>query len=111
MFLSLPLNQDIANQPIVVSTTLGQVVTWLVIGLIAGLLANFLVRGRGTSLGNSIIIGLVGAVIGGFLFSLLGVQVSPALRQGIVLPYIDIIVSFVGAIIVLILVTSVRRRG
>lgn len=111
MFLSLPLNQDIANQPIVVSTTLGQVVTWLMIGLIAGLLASFLVRGRGASLGNSIIIGLVGAVIGGFLFSLLGVQVSPTLRQGIVLPYIDIIVSFVGAIIVLILVTSVRRRG
>ena len=113
MFLALPLSQtatDVGNQPIVVSTTLNQVVTWIIIGLVAGFLASVLVRGRRANLGGSIIIGLVGAIVGGALYSLFNLGVPAALQGGIVLPYIDMCVSFVGALIVLIL-ANVFRRG
>jgi uncharacterized membrane protein YeaQ/YmgE (transglycosylase-associated protein family) len=110
MFFALPFQQDITNQPVVVTTTIGQIITWVIIGLIAGLLASILVRGRGMSLGSSIIIGLIGAVIGGFLFSLLGIQATGALAGGLVIRWIDIIVAFIGAVIVLVLAGVVYRR-
>lgn len=87
-----------------------QVITWLIIGLIAGFLASVLVRGRRLNTLSSIIIGLVGAVVGGLLFSLLGIQVSPTLAGGITLRYIDIIIAFIGAVIVLVLASAFWRR-
>ncbi len=97
------------NQPVTVTFVPEQIITWLVIGLIAGYLASVLVRGRNLSIGTSIIVGLIGAVIGGLLFALLQIQVPASLAGGITIRYIDVIVSFIGAIIVLALVQSFRR--
>jgi uncharacterized membrane protein YeaQ/YmgE (transglycosylase-associated protein family) len=44
------------------------IITWIVLGLIAGVLANFLASG-GFGLIGSIVLGIVGAVIGGFIAS------------------------------------------
>lgn len=99
------------NNAVTVTFVPEQVVTWLIIGLIAGFLASVLVRGRRLSTLSSIIIGLVGAVVGGLIFSLLGIQVSPALAGGITLRYIDIIIAFIGAVIVLVLASAFWRRG
>lgn len=98
------------NQPVTITFVPESVVTWLVIGLIAGLLASILVRGGRFGLWGSIVVGLVGAFIGGVLFTVLGIQVSPALAEGITIRYIDILVAFIGAVIVLILFGGVRRR-
>lgn len=87
-----------------------QVVTWLLIGLFAGFLASVIVRGRGMGLAASIVVGLIGALVGGFLFSILNIQVPSNLGQGITLRYIDIIVSFVGALIVLLIASQFWRR-
>ena len=46
---------------------------WIVIGLIAGWLAGTLSRGRGFGCLADIILGLIGAVIGGWIFSRLGI--------------------------------------
>jgi uncharacterized membrane protein YeaQ/YmgE (transglycosylase-associated protein family) len=46
---------------------------WIVIGLIAGWLAGTLSRGRGFGCLANIILGLIGAVIGGWIFSKLGI--------------------------------------
>jgi uncharacterized membrane protein YeaQ/YmgE (transglycosylase-associated protein family) len=46
---------------------------WLIIGLLAGWIAGHLTRGRGFGCIVDIILGLIGAVIGGWIFTKLGV--------------------------------------
>ena len=48
-------------------------VGWLVIGLIAGWLAGKLARGRGFGCIGDIVLGLIGSVIGGWIFTKLGI--------------------------------------
>jgi uncharacterized membrane protein YeaQ/YmgE (transglycosylase-associated protein family) len=97
------------DQPVTVTFVPEQIITWLIIGLVAGYLASVLVRGRNLSIGASIIVGLIGAVIGGLIFALLRIQVPESLAGGITIRYVDVIVSFIGAIIVLALAQSFRR--
>src|SRR6266567_4128041 len=52
----------------------GGLLAWLFVGLIAGFLASAAIRGRGYGCIGNIIVGLVGAVIGGYLASLLDIQ-------------------------------------
>src|SRR2546429_5532503 len=52
----------------------GGLLSWLFVGLIAGFLASAAIRGRGYGCIGNIIVGLVGAVIGGYLASLLDIQ-------------------------------------
>lgn len=98
------------TDPVTITFVPEQIITWLIIGLIAGFAASVLVRGYAISATASIIVGLIGALVGGLLFTLLGLQVSPTLNQGFTLRYIDIIVSFIGALIVLIIFGATRRR-
>ena len=58
---------DVALQP-------GDLLTWLIVGLIAGFLASAFIRGRGYGCIGNIIVGLIGAFIGGFLADLLNIQ-------------------------------------
>ncbi len=50
----------------------GVLLTWLLVGLIAGFLANVATRGRSNQLISNVITGIIGACIGGFLAGLLG---------------------------------------
>jgi uncharacterized membrane protein YeaQ/YmgE (transglycosylase-associated protein family) len=52
----------------------GDLLTWLIVGLIAGFLASAFIRGRGYGCIGNIIVGLIGAFIGGFLADLLNIQ-------------------------------------
>lgn len=54
----------------------GGVVSWVVAGLIAGWLAGLLVRGRGYGCLGDIVLGVIGAFIGGFVVSLLPLNLS-----------------------------------
>lgn len=47
---------------------------WILIGLIAGWLTGKVTRGRGFGCIANVILGLVGAVIGGWIFSRLGIE-------------------------------------
>jgi uncharacterized membrane protein YeaQ/YmgE (transglycosylase-associated protein family) len=98
------------NSTVTVTFVPQYVITWLIIGLIAGFLANVILRGTGRSMMSNIIIGLLGAIIGGFLFTVLGVQVPESLSGGLTLRYIDILVAFIGAIIVIALFGGLWRR-
>ena len=77
--------------------------SWIVLGLIAGVIADFLMHG-GFGLIGSIIVGIVGAVIGGFLASALGVGNVTGLNIG------SIVIAVIGACIVLFVVRSFRGR-
>jgi uncharacterized membrane protein YeaQ/YmgE (transglycosylase-associated protein family) len=87
-----------------------QVITWVFIGLIAGLLAGLLVRGRGLGFATSVVVGLLGALLGGFLFTVLHIQLPPAFNGGITLAWADMLVAFIGAVIILLLFGTYHRR-
>ena len=73
------------------------ILSWIVVGLIAGWLASQVIRGGGYGLVGDIIVGAVGAVIGGFLAaSLLKI---PNAVNGI--NATSILVAFVGAVILI----------
>ena len=50
------------------------VIAWLVIGLLAGWIAGKVSRGRGFGCLANIVLGLVGAVLGGWIFTKLGIE-------------------------------------
>jgi uncharacterized membrane protein YeaQ/YmgE (transglycosylase-associated protein family) len=94
------------EQPITVTFVPSQIFTILIVGLIAGFFANLLIRGRGGLLA-SVAFGLVGAIVGNLLFSAFNIQ-TPA--GGLELTYRDLIASFVGAVLVLIIVVALFGR-
>jgi len=48
------------------------IVGWIVLGLIAGFIASRIVRGSGAGILMDIVLGIVGALVGGFLFDAVG---------------------------------------
>jgi uncharacterized membrane protein YeaQ/YmgE (transglycosylase-associated protein family) len=76
-------------------------VYFLLIGLAAGWLAGHLVKGRGFGLVENLIIGVIGALIGGFVFGTLGVNVGGLDGQ--------LIAATVGALILLYLLKFISR--
>jgi uncharacterized membrane protein YeaQ/YmgE (transglycosylase-associated protein family) len=101
------------QQTVTVTFDIQQVITWAIIGVIAGALAGILIRGRRFSALTSLLTGIVGALVGGVIFNFLNIPISPALLDGITIRWIDIIVAFVGAVIVLLIIGALygfRRR-
>lgn len=47
----------------------GGVISWIIVGLLAGWLAGLFMRGGGYGFLGDIVVGLIGALIGGFVFS------------------------------------------
>ena len=74
---------------------------FLLIGLAAGWLAGQITRGRAFGLVGDLIVGGIGALLGGFLFSLLGLAAYGLLAR--------LVMAVVGAIVLLFLLTLVRR--
>jgi uncharacterized membrane protein YeaQ/YmgE (transglycosylase-associated protein family) len=77
--------------------------TWIIVGLVAGVLAS-LVVGGGFGIIGDIIIGIVGAFVGGWIFSKLGVDSPFGGLAG------TIFVAFIGAVVLLFLLRLIRRR-
>ena len=76
--------------------------TWLIVGLIAGVLASVLMGGIGYGIIGDIIVGIVGAFIGGWVFSALGVGSPFGGLAG------TIFVAFIGAVVLLFLIRLLR---
>jgi uncharacterized membrane protein YeaQ/YmgE (transglycosylase-associated protein family) len=84
------------------------IITLLIVGLIAGALARLLVPGRDPmGIGGTILLGLVGSFVGGFLGWLI---FGHDKNQGALQPS-GIIGSVIGAIILLLILRAVRRRS
>ena len=82
------------------------ILSWLVVGLIAGFLASRVMRGGGYGLIGDIIVGVVGALIGGWLATTLLKMPNPV--NGINIG--TIIVAFVGAVILIAILRLFSRR-
>ena len=74
----------------------------LIVGLIAGWLAGVLVKGGGFGLIGDLVVGVIGAFLGGFLFTSLGVSAGGGLLGAIV-------VATIGAVVLLFLVRLLKR--
>ncbi len=82
------------------------ILAWIIVGLIAGWLAGEVMRGRGYGPVGDIIIGIVGALIGGFLAANLFGVPNPinGLNAG------TIVVAFLGAIVLIAILRAVNVR-
>jgi uncharacterized membrane protein YeaQ/YmgE (transglycosylase-associated protein family) len=89
---------------------LTQIVTWLIVGAIAGSLAGTLVTRRRAGFGTftNLGIGLVGALIGGFLFKVLGIHLGLG-RVSVSLE--DLAAALFGSLLFLFGVWVARRKG
>ena len=75
---------------------------WLVIGAVAGWLAGTFVKGGGFGLLGDIVVGIVGAFVGGWLLPRLGVHLGVGL--------VAIIASAtIGAVVLLLILRLIRR--
>ena len=77
-------------------------VWFLVVGLVAGWLAGNLVKGGGFGLVGDLIVGVIGAFLGGFLFSKFGVSLGHGLIGSLV-------VATVGAVVLLFIGRLIKR--
>ena len=83
------------------------ILTWLFVGLVAGLLASWVSRDGGFGIIGDIVLGIVGAFVGGWGFRQLGLRMPIEGLPGV------ICVAFLGAVVVLFLIRllSRGRRG
>jgi len=82
---------------------IANLVVWLIVGLIAGYLASKVLRGKGMGLPMDVVVGLLGAMLGGFLAGIAGISFGGFLSE--------VIVAFVGAILLLLAVRLVLPGG
>ena len=80
------------------------IIAWIVLGLIAGFIGSKLVNKRGEGFFLDIGLGIVGAVIGGWLFNLFGMQGVTGLNV------YSLIVAVIGAVVFLVVYHAIRRR-
>ena len=80
------------------------IIGWIVLGLIAGFIASKIVNKQGEGLILDIVLGVVGAIVGGFLFSTFGAHGVDGVNL------YSMFVAVVGAIVVLVLYHAVTGR-
>jgi uncharacterized membrane protein YeaQ/YmgE (transglycosylase-associated protein family) len=80
------------------------IISWIILGLVAGFIGSQIVSRQGQGFWLDIALGIVGAIIGGFLFSLFGASGVTGLN------IYSMIVAVVGAVIVLLIYNAVVGR-
>ena len=76
--------------------------TWLIVGLVAGVLASLVMGGTGYGIVGDIIIGIAGAFVGGWVLRSLGTGVPLGGLPG------TIFVAFIGAVLLLFVLRLIR---
>jgi uncharacterized membrane protein YeaQ/YmgE (transglycosylase-associated protein family) len=79
------------------------ILTWLIVGLVAGVLASLIVGGSGYGIIGDIVVGIVGAFIGGWIFREAGWSAPFAGLAG------TIFVAFIGAVVLLLILHLIYR--
>jgi uncharacterized membrane protein YeaQ/YmgE (transglycosylase-associated protein family) len=80
-------------------------VAWIVLGLISGFIASKLVNKTGEGVILDIVLGVVGAVVGGWLFTTFGMSGVTGLN------IYSMLVAVVGAVVVLVIFHAIRRKA
>lgn len=77
-------------------------IAWIVLGLIAGFIGSKIINKRGDGLIRDILLGVIGAVVGGWLFHFFGMAGVTGLN------IYSLIVAVVGAVVVLLIFHAIR---
>jgi uncharacterized membrane protein YeaQ/YmgE (transglycosylase-associated protein family) len=77
------------------------ILAWIVVGLVAGVLASLVMGGAGYGIVGDILIGIVGAFVGGWIFNAVGIA-TPFGMGG------TIFVAFIGAVVLLIVLRLIH---
>lgn len=80
------------------------ILAWIVLGLIAGFIASKLVKGSGGNLVLDLLLGVVGAFVGGFLFTRFGAAGVTGFNL------YSILVAIIGAVVVLFIYHAIAGR-
>ncbi len=80
------------------------IIAWVVLGLIAGFVASFIVNRQGEGFLLDIVLGIVGALVGGFIFNVFGAVGVTGFN-----PW-SFLVAVIGAIVVLIIYHAIVGR-
>lgn len=80
------------------------IISWIILGLIAGFIGSKFVDRQGKGFWLDIALGIVGALVGGFLFSLFGATGVTGLNIW------SMIVAIVGSVVVLLIYNAVAGR-
>ncbi len=80
------------------------IIGWLILGLIAGFIGSKIVNKSGEGLLLDIVLGIIGAMVGGYLFTLVGAAPVTGLN------IYSMFVAVVGAIVVLVVYHAVVGR-
>ena len=79
------------------------IIAWIVLGLIAGFIASKIVNREGSGIILDIVLGVVGALVGGWLFEFVG-------KAGVTgFNLYSMLVAIVGAVVVLVVYHAIRR--
>jgi uncharacterized membrane protein YeaQ/YmgE (transglycosylase-associated protein family) len=92
--------------------TIAEVITWLIVGVLAGWLAGLLVKRQKAGFGRlaNLGIGLIGALIGGSLLKIFHVRIE--LLRNIEVNLQDVVAGLLGSLIFLVVLWSVQKyRG
>jgi len=79
-------------------------VAWIVLGFVAGFIGSKLVNHTGEGLIRDVLLGVVGAIIGGYLFNLFGASGVTGLNL------YSLLVAVIGAVVFLIVYHTIFRR-
>jgi uncharacterized membrane protein YeaQ/YmgE (transglycosylase-associated protein family) len=80
-------------------------IAWIVLGLLAGFIASQIVNQRGSGILLDLVLGIIGAMVGGWLFSLFGAREVTGLNL------YSLIVATVGSVVVLLLYHGLTDSG
>ena len=81
------------------------ILAWIILGLLAGFIASKIVNKQGEGLILDIVLGIVGAVAGGWLFGIFGGSGVTGLNL------YSLLVAVIGAIVILIVYHAIRRAA
>ncbi len=73
----------------------------ILVGIVIGWLAGQIVKGRGMGVFVDLIVGILGSILGGWIFGLLGITANRLIGQ--------LVMGVIGAVVLLLLVRAIKK--
>ena len=83
--------------------TIVQILTWILVGGIAGWLADLVVKGISVGLLGKILVGMAGGLLAGLILTLVGIDLGSSFFK-------DVLIAFAGAVILLFILRLIKGK-